>query len=229
MDLRPLPAGCTAWRFWCRCWSPPVPPARHHRSNRRLSSRLPQRQRQRRRHRRGHGGAGFAVDDVLFFLQTQHAVLHEAINHRDEGERAGLARLHHHVADAALAHRRYAHTQRPVHLHAGTSEHPPRVGDGRQEAAALRVAVGVQRGLRRTRQKVEPVPRQRQRVAVHEGRVRLVKHGLRRLRLHPGHRIAHLFRATDPGREVGVHKRFRCWLQKVCGLARDYTLPPVWR
>jgi hypothetical protein len=82
----------------------------------------------------------------------------DLVPHAHEHERAAATLLLRDVLDRGDAGERVAEAQRRMKRELAARPHAARQGDGRQEAAALGVAVGTESGLAVQRQEVQPVP-----------------------------------------------------------------------
>ena len=148
----------------------------------------------------------FAVDDVVLLNQRQSFLVADLVAHQHENQRAIAPDFVGYIGDSRNARNLVASAQRPMKLLPAAREHAARKRHRRNESAALGMAIGAKFGLAMKRQKVQPVPQRRQRVAVARERVVAVER--RGKRGHRSERDAILarFGFADPfAKVVDIH------------------------
>ena len=120
-----------------------------------------------------------AIDDVVFFVDGNLAVVRNLVRDRDKSQIAGLALLDVDAGNARGLDGGRADRQRGGETETPTRPHATRQRHRRQESAALRMAVVADFRLAARRPEINPVPQRRQSVA--DGRrLRMIQRGRQR-------------------------------------------------
>src|SRR5271165_1354338 len=141
--------------------------------------------------------ARLAIDDVLFFLDGEAAIIGQAVAQSQEDQRALLAVLFCQRQYLRFARYGLADAQQRVKGESPARPHPARQRNRRQEAAEFRMAVGAELRLARAWGEIDPVPQGRQRVPVPR-RARVIQRERKTLRLGFGKRVGRAHLAAHP-------------------------------
>jgi hypothetical protein len=144
-----------------------------------------------------------AVDDVVLLGERQAGGVVHLVANQHEHQLAAAPALAGDRLDARDAPHRLAHPQRREELQPAARPHAPRQRHRRQEAAALRVAVGADLALARLRQEVQPVRQRRDGVAARGRRVVAVQRGRPAAQRRGGDLVVQRLGAALPGGQVG--------------------------
>src|SRR5271169_618277 len=106
-----------------------------------------------------------AINNIMLFGQRDAINVSDLMPHQNEHERAAASFPEPYIGDSRSPRNNFAHPQRMMKFGASPGPHAPRQLHGRQKASPLRMTVRAQFRLLGKRQEVEPMPKQRQRIA----------------------------------------------------------------